>query len=192
MGARLALQQLPGDDPPECLPLEVRTQPPLARAAYAMLLAKPGRTLTSISRELGVEANTIQRLARAGRWAYHIRDRLNRNPEHLAILAQEEARRSRAGCLANNRVFEEAVSSALANLVDIDEQGNVRLKPGVEPGDVEKVARARQTHVKTTQLLTGEAAAAQRSAAAAGAARIILGGALQPTPITLEATEVQG
>lgn len=190
MGARLALQHLPGDDPPGSFPLEIRSQPPLAKAAYSLFIAKPGRSIASIARELGVSRFTIDKFAAAGRWAYHLRDRLTRNPEYLAILAAEEARRSRSAGLSNNRIFEGAIEASLQGLVEVDECGTVRLKPGVQPADVEKLARARQTHVKTTQLLTGEAAANSRASAAAGAARIILGAPLQPVPITIEATEV--
>jgi hypothetical protein len=102
-------------------------------------------------------------------------------------MAKEEARRSRAVGLNNNRIFEGAIDASLQGLIEVDDEGNVKLKPGVQPADVEKLARARQTHVKTTQLLTGEAAAMQRSAAAAGATRIVLGGSVSPQPITIEA-----
>jgi hypothetical protein len=107
----------------------------------------------------------------------------------LAHPARAEACRSRSASLGSNRIFEAAVSAALEGLIEVDEAGNVKLKPGVQPGDIEKISRARATHIKSTMLVTGEAAANSRASAAAGAPRIILGAPLQPTPITLEAPE---
>lgn len=112
-----------------------------------------------------------------------MRHSLDRSPEALAVAAQEEARRSRAAGLNSNRIFEGAVDAALKDLIEVDEHGNVRLRDGAQVADVEKVARARHTHIKTTQLLTGEAAAVAKSTAAAGAPRILLGASMLPQPI---------
>ena len=164
----------PNSRPPGYLPPEIAAQPFLAQRAFTLLLAKPGRSLSSIARELGTSASTLSRLSRAARWETHLASLMATSPESLVASARLEAHRSRAEMLASNRLAQGAVDAALAELVEVDEHGNVRLRPGKDVSDVQKLALARQTHVKTTQMLTGEDAAIRRHSAAAGAPKIII------------------
>jgi hypothetical protein len=76
--------------------------------------------------------------------------------------------------LASNRLAEAVIDAALVDLIETDEHGNVRLKPGRTVADVQKLQAARQTHVKTTAMITGQEAAERRLTAAAGATKIVM------------------
>ena len=173
-GRRLALRSDPNARPVGYLPPEITVQGPLACAAFAMLCAKPGRSLASIARELGTSKATLTRLNQSGRWATHLKLVMQQSTEILCIAAQQEARRSRAEMLATNRLAEASIDAALMDLVEVDEHGNPRLKPGKDIQDVQRLQQARQTHVKTTAMLTGTDLAERRSVAQAGAQKVIM------------------
>jgi len=184
--------QRPSTLPPNgSLPLEVQLQSPLAQHAFRLLAAKPGRSLSSIARELGTDPGMISRAAKAGNWIVNVQRLLDSSQEAVQFAAAEEARRSRVTELAANRLFEKTIHSTLANLVEVNDQGEVVLREGCDVADVEKLARARQTHVKTTMLLTGEAAATMVAVGAASATRIVLDtSGLAPVPMPVKATVV--
>jgi hypothetical protein len=184
---KLAFRTTATARPPGYLPSEVACQSPLAQHAFALLCAKPGRSLASIARELGACTSSIAAMARAGRWHLHLASFLQQSTEQIAQAAQQEAQRSRAELLASNRLAQGAVDAALADLIEVDEAGNVRLKPGRTVADVQRLQQARQTHAKTTAMITGQEAAERRQTAVAGATKVIMKiGALVPEALERE------
>lgn len=183
---------------PGFLPPDVALQCPFAQAAFIKLVDKPGRSLASVAREMGCHPRTLGEYAAAGNWAQHLSALLLNSPEAISVAAKQEACRSRAELLASNRLAQGAIDAALMDLLEIDEAGNVKLRPAqfvtdddgkpmrTEEGelivlrpaatvaDVQKLQAARQLHVKTTAALTGEEAAIRKSVAAAGAPKITL------------------
>lgn len=171
---------------PGYLPPEIASQPALAQRAFVLLCTKPGRSMRSIAKELATSPSTLAGLSRAGRWDIHLAHFLQQGTESLLDLAKEEAQRSRAHQLQANRLSEAAIDAALKDLVEFDDHGNPRLKPGATVQDVQRLQSARHTMVKTTMLLTGEDQAGRVAAAKAGATKIVLG-SVEPVPVTVEA-----
>jgi len=191
---KLGLRNTAPTHAPGYLPPEIACQPAIAQQAFVLLCRKPSRSLRSIAKELGVSHPTIGRLSLAGRWEYHLGQFFRERTANLIDLAKEEAHRSRAHQLQANRLSEAALDAAAKELVEFDEHGNPRLKPGATVQDVQRLQSARHTMVKTTMLLTGEDAAQRVAAARAGATKIVLG-KVEPVPVTMEvpvvATEVR-
>ena len=171
---QIALAPVSHSRPPGYLPPEVGLQCPIAQRAFTLLLAKPGRSLSSIARELGTSPSTLSRLSRAGHWAAHLQNLLANSPESLVIAAKQEAQRSRAEMLASNPMRQATLDAAIKALIVVDEHGNATLRPGVEMREVAALQQAAANHVKTTMLLTGEEAAIKRAAAAASAPKIVI------------------
>lgn len=164
----------PSIRPPGYLPPEIAAQPALHRKAFVLLCARPSRSLASIARELGISKGTIHVWSHHARWATHLERFVEQSTESLAFAAHQEAQRSRAELLASNRLAEATIDAALVDLIETDEHGNVRLKPGKNVADVQKLQQARQTHVKTTAMITGTDVAHRAAVAAAGATRIVM------------------
>lgn len=183
---KLGTRTLDSTHVPGYLPPEIACQPPLAQRAFVLLCTKPGRSLASIAKELNLSRETLHRFSSTGRWARHLGHFLQQGTESLLDLAKEEAQRSRAHQLQANRLSEAAIDAALKDLVEFDDHGNPRLKPGATVQDVQRLQSARHTMVKTTMLLTGEDQAGRVAAAKAGATKIVLGN-VEPVPVTVEA-----
>lgn len=173
------------------LPPDVRVQSALAQKGFALLISKPGRTLASIANALGVSRATVSQWSQAGRWSANARLILAQDVTSLVEQASQEAHRSRAAQLALNRQAEEVITAAFRNLVTVNESGQLELAPGVDLGDVARVTQARNVHLKTTAMITGEEAAQRTAAAAAGAAKVIIqAGSIRPEPVPVQGSVV--